>query len=206
MVPFGKGNKQVEGYVVEFIEEEDIDFSFSIKEISVICEKEPLLSISDIELIKIMREKYLCTYIECIRLFLPSGISKGMKFKKKEILYKIKELEGRYNKEPYISIMKYVEKESLERSQIKSKYNLSISSVNTLIKNGFLRLRPEIDWRTGNRSYKYYDKKILNNMQVNTLNSIMFSEENKFLIHGVTGSRSEERRVGKECRSRWSPY
>lgn len=192
MVPFGKGNKQVEGYVVEFIEEEDIDFSFSIKEISVICEKEPLLSISDIELIKIMREKYLCTYIECIRLFLPSGISKGMKFKKKEILYKIKELEGRYNKEPYISIMKYVEEESLERSQIKSKYNLSISSVNTLIKNGFLRLRPEIDWRTGNRSYKYYDKKILNNMQVNALNSIMFSEENKFLIHGVTGSGKTE--------------
>src|SRR5260221_8717025 len=23
---------------------------------------------------------------------------------------------------------------------------------------------------------------------------------------GVTGERSEERRVGKECRSRWSPY
>ena len=22
----------------------------------------------------------------------------------------------------------------------------------------------------------------------------------------LTGSRSEERRVGKECRSRWSPY
>ena len=25
-------------------------------------------------------------------------------------------------------------------------------------------------------------------------------------IAGVSGSRSEERRVGKECRSRWSPY
>ena len=24
--------------------------------------------------------------------------------------------------------------------------------------------------------------------------------------HGGNGSRSEERRVGKECRSRWSPY
>ena len=24
--------------------------------------------------------------------------------------------------------------------------------------------------------------------------------------HGVVGTRSEERRVGKECRSRWSPY
>ena len=25
-------------------------------------------------------------------------------------------------------------------------------------------------------------------------------------IHAVIGGRSEERRVGKECRSRWSPY
>ena len=24
--------------------------------------------------------------------------------------------------------------------------------------------------------------------------------------YGVTSARSEERRVGKECRSRWSPY
>src|SRR3712207_9189424 len=25
-------------------------------------------------------------------------------------------------------------------------------------------------------------------------------------MHGLVGWRSEERRVGKECRSRWSPY
>ena len=25
-------------------------------------------------------------------------------------------------------------------------------------------------------------------------------------LRGVLGARSEERRVGKECRSRWSPY
>ena len=26
------------------------------------------------------------------------------------------------------------------------------------------------------------------------------------ICHGTSGTRSEERRVGKECRSRWSPY
>src|SRR5256884_6842171 len=25
-------------------------------------------------------------------------------------------------------------------------------------------------------------------------------------VNGIAGTRSEERRVGKECRSRWSPY
>ena len=27
-----------------------------------------------------------------------------------------------------------------------------------------------------------------------------------FHVDGINRSRSEERRVGKECRSRWSPY
>ena len=30
--------------------------------------------------------------------------------------------------------------------------------------------------------------------------------QNIFVAIGVTAFRSEERRVGKECRSRWSPY
>ena len=31
-------------------------------------------------------------------------------------------------------------------------------------------------------------------------------EEIEYRIHEVRKARSEERRVGKECRSRWSPY
>ena len=31
-------------------------------------------------------------------------------------------------------------------------------------------------------------------------------EETAALAHGYDAIRSEERRVGKECRSRWSPY
>ena len=42
------------------------------------------------------------------------------------------------------------------------------------------------------------------------LRNLSFSVENdgvkKEIIHGLNSSRSEERRVGKECRSRWSPY
>ena len=33
-----------------------------------------------------------------------------------------------------------------------------------------------------------------------------FASENSFLNAAACVDRSEERRVGKECRSRWSPY
>ena len=37
-----------------------------------------------------------------------------------------------------------------------------------------------------------------------TLNILLAAA--KFVVGTLAGSRSEERRVGKECRSRWSPY
>ena len=36
--------------------------------------------------------------------------------------------------------------------------------------------------------------------------NLSINEGEFFVIMGLSGSRSEERRVGKECRSRWSPY
>src|SRR5256885_596263 len=35
---------------------------------------------------------------------------------------------------------------------------------------------------------------------------LLFAHRPGFLTGGDVGERSEERRVGKECRSRWSPY
>ena len=34
----------------------------------------------------------------------------------------------------------------------------------------------------------------------------LLGENNDVVALAQTGTRSEERRVGKECRSRWSPY
>ena len=36
--------------------------------------------------------------------------------------------------------------------------------------------------------------------------NLKFTSGNCYGIIGANGARSEERRVGKECRSRWSPY
>ena len=39
-----------------------------------------------------------------------------------------------------------------------------------------------------------------------TLNQKLDRSFRKYVILGACNPRSEERRVGKECRSRWSPY
>ena len=46
---------------------------------------------------------------------------------------------------------------------------------------------------------------LLNLVQTNDTIST-FAEIGVVLLMFTTGLRSEERRVGKECRSRWSPY
>ena len=57
----------------------------------------------------------------------------------------------------------------------------------------------------------YYQKKELGNGTVatienNVVDTVTAGEEINFGVAVNIKDRSEERRVGKECRSRWSPY
>lgn len=192
-VPFGKGNRVSEAFVVKIYDKDNLSKeNIKLKCISKICDRDPLLNKEDVALIKIMRDKYLCNYMECIKLFLPTGISKGIDFKKREILYKIKELDGKYIKEPYISIMKVIENEELIKSEITNKYNLSQSSLRTLIKHGYIGTKEKIIDRVCKKVYDKYEKKQLSVLQKNALDTIINSREKKFLIHGVTGSGKTE--------------
>ena len=50
-------------------------------------------------------------------------------------------------------------------------------------------------------------KKHYENMKKEKFLADLYDKDDVFLIFdGEIRSRSEERRVGKECRSRWSPY
>ena len=44
------------------------------------------------------------------------------------------------------------------------------------------------------------------NEQCNSFTRHNLASETKSLLRVIESARSEERRVGKECRSRWSPY
>src|SRR2546425_8001984 len=49
-------------------------------------------------------------------------------------------------------------------------------------------------------------RKMIERLQANTKNPVVRLRIAQLLIEEERYARSEERRVGKECRSRWSPY
>ena len=56
--------------------------------------------------------------------------------------------------------------------------------------------------------YDNYEDRVYTYSSVNENDSMPYSTESTLLVREFRGQsgRSEERRVGKECRSRWSPY
>ena len=55
-----------------------------------------------------MKKKYLCTYLECIKVIIPRGITKGIKKKTMQVLTILKEPQGKFLNQPYISIYELI--------------------------------------------------------------------------------------------------
>ncbi|MBU3153855.1 primosomal protein N' [Clostridium estertheticum] len=191
-VPFGKGNRTLDAFVLELYEQcENVSY---IKEITNICDEMPLLKITDIELVKIMKKKYLCTYLECIKVIIPRGITKGIKKKTSLLLTIGKQIEGKFLNEPYKNIYDLIElnKMKYNKNEFSKNFKLSLSSINTMIKHGFLISQEVTINRYNQKHYAKYEEKILNEKQRQSVDFIMNSKKNKFLIHGVTGSGKTE--------------
>src|SRR2546421_5084862 len=54
--------------------------------------------------------------------------------------------------------------------------------------------------------YQFTSKKIFKILAIIFLCYYSFNSQKQYVFYSKGGLRSEERRVGKECRSRWSPY
>ena len=193
-VPFGKGNKKIDGFVLKLYENYKDEDKVSIKAISNICEENPLLDLNRIKLVEQMKEKYLCTYLEAIKVLVPPGITKGNKEKKENFIFIYKDLEGKYLKENYEQIYDFVKLNDgvYNKNILNKKFGFSLSSINTLIKHGFLIQKNQVVNRYNEKMYRNYDEKILNGDQSLALYRILNSNRKLFLIHGVTGSGKTE--------------
>jgi len=192
LVPFGKGNKKNEGFVVDLF---DSKGSINkIKDIISLCDSFPLFTEEDLTLIKIMREKYLCTYIEAIKVIIPVGIVDGMKLKKENLIFVGNPLTDKLNREPFISICKTVAlyNGQYNKNKLGTEFGFSTSSISTMLRHGCLIQREETVNRYNSRTYLDYSEKELNPKQKEIVGKILDSKKNMFLIHGVTGSGKTE--------------
>ncbi len=101
IVPFGFGNKNYEAYVVNIVDE--IDFPIEkAKDILSLTENRPLFSIEMLKLAKFMRNKYYCTFIECLNAMKPTG----MKFETEYVIQLVNEESGLTKKS--LEVVKYI--------------------------------------------------------------------------------------------------
>lgn len=70
MVPFGKGNRRSEGVVLS-VEEGNED---ELKTVELCLDEEPLLSDNMLRLAAFLRERCFCTFYDCLRVMLPTGL------------------------------------------------------------------------------------------------------------------------------------
>lgn len=71
LISFGRTNKPIEGFVFDISADKEGDFR--VKEVIDILDKEPMLKARDIELVKWMREEYICTFMDSINCIYPKG-------------------------------------------------------------------------------------------------------------------------------------
>ncbi|WP_407644969.1 primosomal protein N' [Clostridium polyendosporum] len=192
-VPFGKGNKLIEGFVITLSNFFQGDIS-KLKAVKTLCEETPILTKEDLTIIEFMRERYLCKYIEAIRVLIPTGIMKGIKIKTKSLVAFSKELDKNFNKSNFINVINIVKENDgiYTKSELNEKFNVSLYSLNKLLDNGFLKLEEQKIDRSNQKEYVEYSKKILNTEQQNAVDTILTSTATQFLLKGVTGSGKTE--------------
>ncbi|WP_315067342.1 primosomal protein N' [uncultured Clostridium sp.] len=194
-VPFGTRNKPVEGFVFSIIDENANKVQYKVKKVLSLCDDEAILPEDKMELIHFLRKKYLCKYIDAIRLMIPVGIMKGSKEKKKKVVYINKEIDGdELKKENYVKLYDFITKNNgiYTKTEITGDKQFSLYCLNKLIEKNVLKIEEQVVFRYNTRKYEEYNNEFLTEEQKTCLNEILNGSNLKYLIKGVTGSGKTE--------------
>ena len=194
-VPFGQRNKPVEGFVYSILKDDSVNFNYKVKEIVSLCDDEAILTEDDIKMIQFLRRKYLCKFIDAVRLMIPVGIMKGSKNKKKKVVSINKEIDvDELKKEKYINLYNFIVNNNgmYTKTEVTNNEQFSSYSLNKLIEKDILKIEEQVVFRYNIRKYENDNNKLLNEEQEFCLNTILNGIKLKYLIKGVTGSGKTE--------------
>ena len=202
LVPFGKGGKLENAFVIKVKEKSD----FEVKDIAKI---EDNLSEKQIELARWMAKRYFCNVSDCIKLMLTPGTrgkENKVQDKKINVVYLKKDIEeiefeietGKIKSEKHKRIINFVKQnEGVTIPEIEMYTDCSRGIVNTLVKNGYLEIvekKIERNPLDGKNLEKSNNLKLTEEQQIayDKVKFQMEKEEYKsFLLYGVTGSRKD---------------
>ena len=186
-VPFA--SRELEGFVLDLVN--STDDNYELKEIISIVDEEPILNNELLHLGQFMSKKYFSTLISCYQTMLPKALKAQNKttINKKKIKYvelcsnffpKLKPNQEKIVE--YLRINGKVKKEEVNK--------ISVSGVNTLIKNGIIIESLIEEYRLVTKDInKEKETFKLTVEQQEAKNKILSQTQSSvFLLHGVTGS------------------
>lgn len=186
-VPFA--SRELEGFVLDLVN--SVDDNYELKEIISIVDAEPILNNELLHLGKFMSKKYFSTLISCYQTMLPKALKAQNRTNINKKMIKYVELcsnsfpKLKPNQEKiveYLRVNGKVKKEEVNK--------ISVSGVNTLIKNGIIIESLIEEYRLVTKDInKEKETFKLTVEQQEAKNKILSQTQSSvFLLHGVTGS------------------
>ena len=188
------GNSEVEGFVLKLHNNKEKNVNY--KSVIKIQESDFYLNDELLELGKSLSNSLLCNLISCYQVMLPKALKASYKTNINRKYETIISLNKEIDVDKYILEHKRSKKEIeiielLKKNDVNKKEINSSSLRNLILNNVVLENKIEV-----NREVSFLDERArdikLTDFQENAVNEILLSNDNKFLLYGVTGSGKTE--------------
>ena len=192
LVPFN--NREIEGFVLKITKEYHGDFD--LKEITNICDEEPILNEEMLLLGDEITKKILCSKISIYQAMLPKALKAkhntniGIKNDRYLVLNKSKE-----EILSYIETCKYQKQVDILKELLANEKILiskTSSSIETLLKKDLVKYIYEEVNRYKSNFTGRYKPVTLNEMQESVVNKVKLNTFKSYLLYGITGSGKTE--------------
>lgn len=188
------GNSEVEGFVLKLHNNKEKNVNY--KSVIKIQESDFYLNDELLELGKSLSNSLLCNLISCYQVMLPKALKASYKTNINRKYETIISLNKEIDVDKYILEHKRSKKEIeiielLKKNDVNKKEINSSSLRNLILNNVVLENKIEV-----NREVSFLDEKAkdikLTDFQESAVNEILLSNDNRFLLYGVTGSGKTE--------------